>query len=366
MKTSPFREDWEIVKRFLPYGWEDKATTLGALVRKRKILSADVLLRVLLIHLIDGKSLRTTAAYAREAGLCDINDVALLHRLRASSEWFRWMAVELTKELKGSSNFNKITRKYRIRLVDGSVVSEPGSTGTDWRIHYSFCLRGFTCDTFKITSPKEGECLQKFSVEKNDFIIGDRGYCKRKGIKHVLRYGGQVLVRFHSNNLPLFTQRGKSFPILDKLKNLDKSEIGDWNVWFRDPDDDNLTKGRLCAIRKSEEVASKAVKQAISYAKKKKRKIRDRTLVFTEYICLFTTVSRHKFKKKDILLLYRGRWQIELAFKRMKSITGIGHLPKYQEESCIAWLQGKMFIALLVERIYQEADFFSPWGYPIK
>ena len=71
---------------------------------------------------------------------------------------------------------------------------------------------------------------------------------------------------------------------------------------------------------------------------------------YAEYVILFTTVNRHRFKAEELLTLYRGRWQIELVFKRLKGIVGIGHLPKHNPESCIAWLQGKMFVALLVDR----------------
>ena len=61
-------------------------------------------------------------------------------------------------------------------------------------------------------------------------------------------------------------------------------------------------------------------------------------------------------------ILYRWRWQVELVFKRLKGIIGVGHLPKKDPESCIAWLYGKMFVALLVERLYREADFFPLGG----
>ena len=365
MVSLPVQEDWGIIKKFLPNDWDNKALSLGALVRKRKIPNAETLLRVLLIHLVDGKSLRTTAAYAKEAGLCAVNDVALLHRLRASSEWFRWMTVELMKELKGFRLPGKVTKKYRVRLVDGSVINEPGATGSDWRIHYSFSLTGFTCDTFKITSANTGECLQRFPVEKDDLIIGDRAYCKRKGVKHVSMNGGKVLVRYNSGNLPLLSKTGKRWPTIDHLKSLKDGEIGDWDVWIKDPDDDSLIKGRFCVVKKSKEAAEISIKKAKRSASRHQSKIKPETLVFAKYVCLFTTLNRHGFKKEDILLLYRGRWQVELVFKRLKSIMGIGCLPKHQEDSCIAWLHGKMFIALLVERIYQEAEFFSPWGYPI-
>ena len=111
------------------------------------------------------------------------------------------------------------------------------------------------------------------------------------------------------------------------------------------------------------EKAKKAILQAAS---KKQRKVKPETLEYAEYVVLFTTVNRHRLKKIDVMELYRARWQVELAFKRLKGIMDLGHLPKNDPESCKAWLYGKLFVALLVEHIYQEAESFSPWGYPLR
>lgn len=366
MNTSTIQEDWKILLKFLPEGWEDKARESGALVRKRKIDSAETLLRVLLIHLADDKSLRTTAAYAQEAGVCHINDVALLHRLKASEEWFRWMSLELLKDIKGPFFSQQVAKEFRIRLVDSSTISEPGSTGSDWRLHYCVQLHNLRCDTFLITSPRIGEDFQRYPVAQDDLIIGDRGYCKRKGITYVLKQGGHVLVRFHSSNLPLFTRQGGEYPILERLRSLGEGSYGDWNVWYQSPDKQTMIKGRLCAIRKSMEAIEISKKKLFQKASKQGRKLKPETIEYAEYVVLFTTATRHRFKGKELLSLYRGRWQIELVFKRLKGIIGIGHLPNQNPESCKAWLMGKMFVALLVERLHQEAEFFSPWGYPIK
>ena len=88
-------EDWQIVLRVLPLGWQDKARELGALRRCRQFADAATLLRVLLIHLAEGCSLRETAVRAAEGRLVTVSDVALLKRLRVSGEWFRWMGEEL-------------------------------------------------------------------------------------------------------------------------------------------------------------------------------------------------------------------------------------------------------------------------------
>ena len=68
---------------------------------------------------------------------------------------------------------------------------------------------------------------------------------------------------------------------------------------------------------------------------------------------------------RAILDLYRARWQIELCFKRLKSLLGLGHLPKRSDESARAWIQGKLLTVLLVERLIEEARFFPPWGFDL-
>ncbi|MCP4404292.1 MAG: IS4/IS5 family transposase [bacterium] len=282
MATKIMKDDWDILKKFLPVGWEKKATELGALRRKRKMKSAETLLRVLLIHLAEGKSLRTTSAYASEVGLCDLTDVALLQRLQASQEWFHWIAVELFALLQGSPLPNALFHHDRIRLVDGSSISEPGSTGTDWRFHYSFLLSNLRCDTFTITSVKTGEAFQRNPVSPGDLFIGDRGYCQRKGIVYVLQQHGHVRVWFHSTNLPLFRRSGRPFVVLEHLRQLDTEDIGDWDVWFKNPDGGNVIKGRLCSIRKSQDAVEKAKKQLRHMASKKGRTLRPETLEHAE------------------------------------------------------------------------------------
>lgn len=360
--ATKIKDDWDIVKTFLPVGWEKKAAELGALRRKRQIKNAETLLRTLLIHLAEGKSLRTTSAYAHEVGLCTLTDVALLQRLQASQEWFHWMAVELFALLQGPVLANDLFQRYRIRLVDGSSISEPGSTGTDWRLHYSFLLSNLRCDTFLMTSAKTGKAFQRYPVSPGDLFIGDRGYCQRQGIQYVLEHHGHVLVRFHSTNLPLFRRSGSPFVVLEHLRQLGPADIGDWNVWFTSPEGGKLMKGRLCSIRKTQEAAEKAKKHLRQVASRTGRTLRPETLEHAEYMTVFTTTTRHVFTGKRLMALYRARWQVELVFKRLKSIVGVGHLPKHDPESCLAWLYGKMVVALLVERLYQEAEIVSPGG----
>ncbi len=98
-RLNGLREDWDVIQTLLPAGWQEQARRTGALRRTRGFKDAARLLRVMLIHLVDGCSLRETAVRARAGGLADVSDVALLARLRGCGEWFRWMGEQLSRRL---------------------------------------------------------------------------------------------------------------------------------------------------------------------------------------------------------------------------------------------------------------------------
>ena len=97
IKEPPgMREDWCLLVSFLPGNWRELAASTGALKGLRKNKSA--LLRVLLIHLGCGHSLRETAVRARKARLAELSSVALWKRLRKSRDWLQALCVELFRE----------------------------------------------------------------------------------------------------------------------------------------------------------------------------------------------------------------------------------------------------------------------------
>ena len=365
MRWQTGDENWEAIKSFLPIEWEEKGKELGALRRQRKV-GADELLRVLLIHLADGCSLKEAVARAEQGGISKISSVALFKRLRNSSDWFRWMAAELLKRRGVVSKQPDWLSGYKTKSIDASVVSEPGSTGTDWRLHYSLDIFSLSCDHFIVTRPEVGESFTNYYVNPDDLFIGDRMYGTMKGLWHMNKGGGYFLVRLRHKAFSLRLRGAeKEFKLLAHLKKVKLGEVKEWDV-------DGWAKGyspmaiRICAVRKSEEAAKAAMKRAQAEMKKKQATIDAETLEIQRYVILATNLPSEKVSAEHAANLYRMRWQIEIAFKRLKSIIGLGHLPKVDIESARAWLHGKMFVALLVQAIVDEGRFFSPWGYPLR
>ncbi len=365
MNATLMDEEWGLLSKLLPEGWRDLAAEAGAMRRARgEITSPDALLKVLLMHVATGLSLQQAAARATVQGIASISDVALLKRLRSSEEWLRRLAQGMFKESRFSCVSASSPAGRRLRAVDATTVQEPGATGTDWRVHYCIALPDMRCDFYQITNAKGGESYKRLPVQAGDIILADRGYCHREGVAHVLREQGDVIVRLNSTNFPLLrAQDSVHFDLLDHLRGLREHKPGEWPVRFEA--DGECWNGRFCAVRKSRAAADLAKKKLLMEANRKQNTVRPETIECAEYVYVFTSIPRSVLNSDQVLETYRARWQIELCFKRFKSLLGLGHLPKRSDASARAWIEGKLLTVLLIERLVDEAKFFSPWGFDI-
>ena len=123
--------------------------------------------------------------------------------------------------------------------------------------------------------------------------------------------------------------------------------------------------GALKGLRKDKSVDA-LLRTLRKEAGRKGKQVRPRTLEFARYVIVFTTFPEAAFSAVQVLEWYRTRWQVELVFKRFKSLAQLGHLPKYDDESAKAWLYGKLLVALLVEKLIRHASAVSPWGYSLE
>jgi len=358
-------EDWDVLTQFFPPGWRQLASETNALTRLRGFDSPDALLRVLLIHIARGYSLRETVVIAKTAGIADVSDVALLKRLRNAEEWLKELCRALFRE-RSSEISGTNTNRFNLRLIDSTHVKEPGKTGSQWRIHFSIRFPSLECDHFELTpviGAGTGETFERLPVSSDDLILGDRAYSTAAGIEHLDDQKAFSLVRINTGGIALRQKNGKRFPLLKRVRSIRKAnEVGEWPAGVIGPSG-RYIPGRICVIRKNEIATQKAQKKLRQKETRRGEKLRPRTLEYARYVILFTTIPKQEMKAREILTWYRIRWQIELVFKRFKSIANLGHLPKRDDVSSRAWLYGKLFISLLTMKLIRYAEDFSPWGY---
>ena len=360
---SAMREDWQVLVSLFPVGWEELGRSTGAVARLRGFDSLNDVFRTLLLHVGCGWSLRESAVQAKLAGIADVSDVTLLNRLRQSEEWLRRLCQELWKE--NGVSLEPAVKGQPVRLVDATVVKEPGKTGGQWRIHYSMRLPSLECDQFDLTSVKgknTGERMGRFSLQAGELVLADAGYSNPPAVAAVVGQGADLCMRLNRQALPLLDEKGRPFPLLKKVKTLRKAgEVADWRVWVQAGD--QRIAGRLCGIRKSEAAVERAQRKLTVKQQNGKAKDTVENREYACYVLVFTTLSKDRATVQEVLECYRLRWQIELTFKRLKSIVQLGHVPKHDDKSSRAWLYGKLFVALLSQKLARVGSAISPWGY---
>jgi hypothetical protein len=360
-------EDWPILVSFFPNDWLETAAATGVLTKLRKDKDAENYLRTLLIHLACGHSMRETAVRAKIAGLADISDVALLGRLRKARDWLQSLCISLIKERQQELKIDSSDDSFQVRIFDATTVKEPGKTGSLWRIHYSVQLPSLTCDFFKVTPTKgkgTGESFSQYPIRRGDYILADAGYSTPSGIHHLSSKQAYVTVRVNPQNLPVLDGGGRQFRLLDAVANIKKpGAIKSWKVKIPAKNKAETVDGRICVIRKTEEAIEIAHKKIKRSAQKSGQVTKPETFEYAKYVIVFSTFPSDEFSDFQVLDWYRARWQVELVFKRFKSIANLGHLPKQNDESSKAWLYGKLFVALLTDKLIEHASSVSPWGY---
>ena len=173
-------------------------------------------------------------------------------------------------------------------------------------------------------------------------------------------------MRVNTGSLSLQTIEGAPLDLLAAVASLKRTgAVGSWPAEACARPGVTV-RGRVCAIRKTREAIAMAHVKIRRDARRKGKQVQLRTLEFARHVIVFTTFSEDSFTDREVLEWYRVRWQVELVFKRFKSLAQLGHLPKYDDESARAWLYGKLLVALLVEKLIRHASAISPWGYDLE
>ena len=294
-------EEWAVLTRLLPENWRELARETGAMRRARgSVTSPDVLLQVVLLHVATGLSLKQAVVRAGVQGLVAMSDVALLKRLRHSEHWLRTLSQRVFESTRFARAVTAGPGGRRVRAVDTTTVNEPGATGTDWRVHYAISLPDLQCDVYELTDVHGGETYTRIPVALGDIILGDRGYCHRAAVAHVVQRGGDVVVRLTSTSFPLLdAERDVRVALLPMLRGLEASVPGEWPVRFTAAD--RVWAARLCAVRKSQAAADRAKKKIHQQACTHGTQVNPDTLECAEYIFVLTMLDRALLGTCDVL-----------------------------------------------------------------
>jgi IS4 transposase len=112
---------------------------------------------------------------------------------------------------------------------------------------------------------------------------------------------------------------------------------------------------RLIAVRLPPEQAEASRKRARRASRKNGRQTQPGTLEAAAYVLLLTSLDAREYPPARVAALYRLRWQVELAFKRLKSLLHLDALRAKDPALARAWLYAHLIVALLIDDLAQQA-----------
>jgi hypothetical protein len=328
----------------LPEDHRELAIEFKAFTRSRKIKTPEQLMQVVMNYCGIDAVLRETAG---NFTLLEerISDTAIHKRLKACVPWVK----ALLSRMMGEAFQPATAGRLRFLIVDGSTVQAPGAKGTDYRLHIAIDLVRLHLVHVKVTDAHESEHLDHYPLQDGDVVVLDRGYNQAQMWIDHADCGISLIVRYNPHSLNLYDAEGQKIEVDAVLRKATAAEVC-LPVQVRSKKKEFM-QGYLHARRLPAAQAAQARRRVRAEARKKGRTVQQRTLALAEWVLLFTTLAPEVLPTATVMALYRVRWQVELAIKRLKSVLNIDHL-RAKKDSVLAdlYLHGKLLYAWVIEK----------------
>ncbi len=345
--------------KLLPDGYEDAYYEKKAITRKRTIKNPLDLLRLILFYLSGNKSLIDVSQFALISGIGKISDVALMKRFIKAKSWIVWLTQHILPNPVIQYKKPKWLEAYQAVAIDASDIVEKGAVKKTWHLHYAVDIFTLTCSQFKITGQSTGESLKNFTLVKGLLVIADRAYGTIKSIEHCLAAEADFIIRIKNKAFNIYDADGRKLVFTDWLRTVGET-ARELNVYIKNSQK-KLVPLRICACKKTKEEIDAEKTRIKKMESKKQVKLSDETVFTHSYMFVITSLPA-EISAAEILSCYRLRWQVELVFKRLKSLLQLGSIPTKTEEAGEAWINGKILLSLLTEKYLGDIDFSPSWS----
>jgi Transposase DDE domain len=351
---------WELVQAHLPahFDAQRRARERRAFLRKREVKDVASLFRLCMAYGGCGMSLKETCAWAEAVRLASLSEPSLLERLCKAAPWLGDIVAALIAQQ--TTVLAKRWAGYRLRALDATSICQPGADRTTWRLHVGYDLASGQVDHIELTDGHGAENLQRLMYRPGEIVLGDRAYARARNLRLVKQDGADFIVRMGWNALRLKQADGSDFDLFATL-HAQAGQEGEVKVRV-DEDKGAPLELRLVIWRKTPEQAEAEQKRLLKNAKKRGTKVDPRSLEAAKYVMLLTSLPANLFPACDVLAIYRFRWQIELAFKRMKSLAGLDELAAKDPVLAQAWIYARLIVFLIAEQIAGQVPDSPPFG----
>ena len=324
-------EEWAYVQTLLPLDLEASARATGALLRCRNVPDAAALLRMALAYAVTDLSLKDVAAWASSLQLAEITGPGLFYRFKEAERWLEHLLAEML-----AAEVMADVGAMPIRIVDATVINGPGDKAVQWRAHVLInpATGGFR--RVELTDDSGGEKLSRHVFDSGDVVLGDRAYGTARGLNAVREVGAHAVVRITPCNVRTFDEHRQPINLVKMEDQVPTVGAVEYIVTIPVPP--QPTKSH------------KIWKTSRAIAWIPARAIAGRTRS-GDVIWIVTTLDAKQLPALQAMALFRLRWQIELFFKRLKSLLHLDTLPSREGPTARSWILARLIAAALAQRL---------------
>lgn len=326
---------------------EASARSCGALRRRRQVRSAAELLRLSLAYVLGRLSLRALSAWATAQGWAAMSDVAVLNRLRASADWLGTIAAAVLAERYPEAVTD--AGPHRLMAVDATTVVPPGAKRDYRLVHTVFDLADLRFRVVEVTGRGEPERLARGGPRPGEVRIADRGHARADDLAEVVAGGADFLVRAAANYPRLLDRTGRPLDRLALCRRATRGRPADQPVMVTEGKGGTGVAARLVVVPLEPEAAARARERARRNARAWGYRASEAAIEMAGYLMLLTSSPVEPWPPSRVLASYRLRWQVELAFKRLKSLVGLAELRAKDAGLAKAWINTALLAALLAD-----------------
>lgn len=287
--------------------------------RKRVITDYNILIQACYLYIVERLSYQRLADTMAAKYEVSITDTA----------WKKWLKkvynpfLDAAKEILAQQCSEICHTDISFVAVDATDISKEGGDGTEVRVHCALPLDTSALDQAHLSDCHCAETIKNIELKEKNCYIADRAYGKAKQILHVFSSNAYFLFRISSQQITLYSdEQCKQKVDFHNLMTADCFEILCYVKYEK-----NVQKLRLIGSHLPKERREEAIKRARQTASRKQTKISDCTLINAQWLLLVTNLPE-KYTFDLLVSKYYQRWQIELMFKRAKSLLNFHKIRK--------------------------------------
>jgi GNAT superfamily N-acetyltransferase len=329
----------DVVSTRLPATLEAQARQLKAWSRQRGLRCVSDLLRAFLVYACCQYSYRELGMWAVLKGVGSLSERAWRKRLDRSRPWIAWLLSELLGVHQTPEWLPKGVG--RVLLIDATRFKVPAGTGDDVRLHQSYDLRAGRMEQVQVTDRHQAESLSHFEFRAGDLVVTDAGYPVGSSVELTQQRQCVLLQRTAASQLHLEDEQGQTINVKERIKHVAANSLKEVVGLVNLPESGKRARVRVLCYRLPKEQASKARERKAAKLRKKHGPNYNRELVWwAGWVMLVSTTNPAEWSGKELVALYRARWQIELFFKRLKQCLRLHQLQlkEWVRVSCVVQL----------------------------